>query len=472
MLSLRRQFGLERLSNKCCQFPDSVVNSSTLIENKSAWLEFEISRFPEKPGISKTRSNLTPQNIEFPETAWGKGFALGTKDKTELTAGLDWIRFQGTANWLQWRELVMTFPGRKEEFWVNTDASVKSYPTDPGFDNCMGGEYGSKLAWRRETTQDPETGKNFKTWHWAYTVTGKGCELLGELGIQRLLTVFARNDTAFPTRLDPFFEDYQGRLNPADIVNAVLSGNYTGFKKHNLQLSSSKGDGLDGFTATLGSRESERYRRIYHTGVKHGYNAMRFETETKGDWCKAVWAKIKPVILANQETLKEWDTDKHKDYLLEMANFWGKIAIAKIDFIDSSQKQDCNGSLVKCEKLDWWGKIVKLLGYTEVRIERETPSLDKTDRWLKRQVKAVLRTLHEGLGLTGFYDYIQGLVESCKQPSDKEKMNIAILLDKGVTALSEDTAQREEITIEIGKPREGENTIEETDPLFSAAFGV
>ena len=84
----------------------------------------------------------------------------------------------------------------------------------------------------------------------------------------------------------------------------------------------------------------------------------------------------------------------------------------------------------------------------------------------------MLRTLHEGLVLTGFYDYIQGLVESCKQPSDKEKMNIAILLDKGVTALSEDTAQREEITIEIGKPREGENTIEETVPLFSAAFGV
>ena len=436
-----------------------VCNSATVIENARV-LEIE------KPGISKTRLNLTPEKIEIPETAWSKDFQLGTQGKTPLLAGLDWVRFQGEADETQWRELVMTFPSRHEEFWVNTDATVKSYPTDSGFDNCLGGEYGSKLAWRLETAQDSETGKDIKTWHWAYTVTGKGCERLGELGLQRLLVAFAKNPTAYPTRLDPFFEEYHGRLQPSHIVNAIQAKNFTGFRKYDFRCSSSNGGGLDGFTASLGSRESDRYRRIYHTGVKHGYNAMRFECEVKGDWCKAVWAKIKPVILENASLIKGFSNDKLKTYLLQMANWWGKIAVAGIDFIDTAEKRDCNGSLMKCERLPWWDKLLGFLGKTEVAIERETPSLAKTDRWLKRQVKAVLRTLYDGLGLEEFYGYVLGMIESCKEPNSKEAMDIAILRGAGKSALAIDNSQIIEETLTIGKMRNPNHTMKMVDPLF------
>jgi DNA relaxase NicK len=398
----------------------------------------------ESAGVSNTRLNLKNSTILIPGESWKEALTLGDGQEG-MIADIDWARLEGTANADQWRQLVMLiFPGRNENFWVNKDTNIKNYPSDPGYQCCAVGEWGTKLSWR----------KNEETYHWALTLPGTALKAMGTLGwAKTLVALIADFPDVRPTRLDFYLEDYAGRLRPEDITDALLKHNYSGFRKKALHLSDSDGDGLDGFTATLGSRESDSYWRIYHTRHKHKYDAIRLERELKGDKVQAAWFMLKTLLLRNQWTLRCFDHGNRQQAEWDIAGLIGGLAVEGLEFLDCSQKYG-NGSLENCSRLDWWESFKRECSAVELKCPQKVRTLATTYKWLDRQVKKTLRKLSDGLGTPRFLDLIQNLINGVTNLDPRDKMQVAILRERGMEALTEKTI---EDTTEIAEYQRWQN---------------
>ncbi|MGL5034115.1 MAG: replication initiation factor domain-containing protein, partial [Microcystaceae cyanobacterium] len=311
------------------------------------------------------------------------------KPEERMEAGIDWLRFTATANEHQYRALVMRiFPGQGESFWVNNECHIKSYPSDPGYNQCDVGERGTKLALRRN-----QVVGGF-TYDWALTLPGQPLEKMGLLEIAKLILWLVEN---FPdlevTRCDYYLDDFTKSLNPVEIANALHSGSYRGFKKKVMILSDSGktaavdcGRGFNGFTANLGSRRSDTYVRIYDTKEKHGYDAMRIERETKGAHCKAFFGELKKKLIEARWIIKGNNEPLQIEFINNLALWLGSVAVGSFDFINRENVYG-NGCLKECPMIEWWEKFKAHFDKITVRIPKVKPSLQRTFNWLNRQVK-------------------------------------------------------------------------------------
>jgi DNA relaxase NicK len=397
------------------------------------------SAFLEKGGNSNTRLNLTfqPPLLSASPLKANHSKAL---PENRITGFFDFLRSSGYATELQYRALVMrVFPGQNELYWWNDQTNIKNYPSDKGYDRCLVGENGTKLAYRRERLD----GGGFR-YEWALTLSGQPLEKMGSLKTLQLIQWLWET---FPsmnfTRLDFSLDDFTQSLDAVNITNAISQGSYRGFKRKQIILSdtgidSQKDNGVafDGFTANLGSRESDTYVRIYDTTVKHGYHAMRIEREVKGDHVKGLAILLKEKIHDARWILKGTNTELQKKIVLEMAHWIAAIAVGSFDFIDRSNVYG-NGCLKQCPLLDWWDKFKMQFDKIEIPIIRVKPSLQRTWQWMTRQVKGTIANLMEGLGITGFYEAIELIANQVKKPSKIDKMYRSILQERGLSALSE-----------------------------------
>ena len=419
----------------------SAITCNSELYQKTTPVEIldQVALGAESAGVSNTRPDLktagTPNlagvewvtDICIPQEAWRPFFKVGD-NQGGLVPGLDWARLVGKADPEQWRKLVMLiFPDRNENFFVNKDCNMKNYPSDPGYQACCVGEFGTKLAYRKVEDE----------YEWALTLPGTALRQMGTLGYSRLLVTLA-ND--FPgvraTRLDFYVEDHIGRLRPELITEALFKGNYGGFRRKQVHFSDSDGHGLNGYTANLGSRESDSYWRCYHTQVKHGYSAMRLERELKGDKASSAWHMLKTLLTRIQWTLRCFDHGNRELAEVEIGKFLAKMAISGFDFIDRSEQYD-NGSLENCELLPWWKEFKEEIGTLDLVIPKVKPSLQRAFDWLHRQVKKTLKKLKEGLGVPTFVAVLKELCELSNKCDDRDAMEITILKDKGRAALAE-----------------------------------
>jgi DNA relaxase NicK len=395
--------------------------------------------FLEKGGNSNTRLNLN----FHPPLLSGSPFKDNHSKalpENRITGFFDFLRCSGYATESQYRALVMrVFPGQNELYWWNDQTNIKNYPSDKGYDRCLIGECGTKLAYRRERLD----GGGFR-YDWALTLSGQPLEKMGSLKTLQLIQWLWET---FPsmniTRLDFSLDDFTQSLDAVNIVNALHQGSYRGFKRKQIIWSDTginsqkdSGKAFDGFTANLGSRESDTYVRIYDTTVKHGYQAMRIEREVKGDHVKAMAILLKGKIHDARWILKGTNTELQEKFTTEIAHWIASIAVGSFDFIDRSNVYG-NGCLKQCPLLDWWDKFKSQFDKIEIPIIRVKPSLQRTWHWLTRQVKGTIANLIEGLGITEFYEAIELIANQVKKPSKIDKMYRAILQERGLSALSE-----------------------------------
>lgn len=392
--------------------------------------------FSEKGGVNNIRPDLKflefPK-LEFPKKAFNPAFYKDDKDKG-LFCFLDWMRFNGDATESQWRALVMlVFPGRDESFWVNREENFKPYPGHRGYPHALKGEKGTRLAWRLDVDDN-----GAKTRLWDLTLPGKALE---GMGFEQVIKFLERLSAYFPdinpTRFDFTVEDHSKSLPIDAIVNALNARNYRGFLKKAIILSDTTGQGWDGFTANLGSRESDSYTRIYETSVKHGYPAIRVEREVKGVLLKAYWQDLKQLIYDNRWTIKgikEKIQPQQDAFYADLIQKFAAIAVSGLDFIDRSKILD-SGSLKECPLLPFWLEFKSKIGEWKKTVKRAIPTLKTTHDWLYRQVKKTLAVMRYGLTDMDFIEMIDRFVKHGKQDfTAKDIMNVSILQDKGLFA--------------------------------------
>lgn len=233
-------------------------------------------------------------------------------------------------------------------------------------------------------------------------------------------------------RVDFALDDFTKSLNPKIIFDAFLEENYTGFNKYQPFSHWNRGKFL-GWTLALGSRQSDKYIRIYDTFFKHkNLNSIRFEIEFKKKRCELIMFDL----------INKFNSFPDSDTIVfiseSMANYISDYALGSIDFIDRSNIYS-NGSVSNLNRLNWWQDFINLFKSNPKKstVPRSSPTLFDTFSWLAYQVSKQLLVFSEGLqsDFDAFLDYIFKPKLNKLKPLDR--MRIEILKAEGFSAFTD-----------------------------------
>jgi hypothetical protein len=200
-------------------------------------------------------------------------------------------------------------------------------------------------------------------------------------------------------RFDFAIDDYARGLSFDDIKLAGESGNFSGARTMRpfIEYSSGQAPIVTGFS--VGSRQSERYLRIYDKeiqsrGTDNYTDCIRAEGEFKGNQAKQLFELF---VLA--ETV---------EIALDIA---AQHVVGIVDFIEKN-----NAHLDRCPRLNWWSKFVNAVGGTKrLRAVTVVRTISTIVNFIDRQVKRGLALLHICQGEIWFDKAIESWLSDAKK---------------------------------------------------------
>lgn len=255
------------------------------------------------------------------------------------------------------------------------------------------------------------------------------------------------------TRIDLSIDDYQKRLKILDVARWTEQGNIQGFYSFHIHKSGGKVKNyaktkIKGITVDCGSRESDKFVRIYDTFVKHKKKAIRFEGEFKDKKAKVIQdyftnycEKINCIYALNNciDAI-----DKHKKDLL----LWSKnILLSGINFCDKDNGKRV-GTKIQYPLFEQWEKWLNYISekFEKVKLvvcKKVHTVRDKFD-FLNKQVKGTLSLITKGLSKENLLKLVDLLLlkdEDKKRPeiiNKDRQLLIASMQKKGISAIFND----------------------------------
>lgn len=183
------------------------------------------------------------------------------------------------------------------------------------------------------------------------------------------------------TRFDWAIDDYARGISLTDIRQSYECGGFARVRSMKIWEECRAGSSplLTGFTC--GSRQSEKYIRIYDKMIesKGTTNCMRFEVEFKG--LKAV------------QIFDEFASAPTVEAAFDLA---AKYAVGSIDFLDRVDK-----NLDRCPIASWWVTFVNAVGgQKRMSIPRIKQTVSRIITWHEKQVARSMALLAECKGLS------------------------------------------------------------------------
>jgi DNA relaxase NicK len=182
------------------------------------------------------------------------------------------------------------------------------------------------------------------------------------------------------SRIDIAVDDYSKELQYSDINQALIDGDYTGFRTGKTTVN--YGGKFQGFTVNLGSRDSEKYIRFYDKfSESHGrLDCYRWEVEFKGELANKLFA----VILAYPPHKKK--------YQQELIN----IAVSCIDFVEQTNK-----NVTRNQRLGWWDAWLSRVCTENIRLRvpRIKTAISAKKNWIERSVSKALLMVQRSIGV-------------------------------------------------------------------------
>ena len=177
------------------------------------------------------------------------------------------------------------------------------------------------------------------------------------------------------TRVDIRLDDYRRRVTSEQLKRVVEKGNYTLLEASKILDSKiSFGSPKEG-TIYFGSPKSNKLIRFYNAETIHEISADRWEAQFRRERAELVWDEI--LNLTNQADLAQFVT-------------------GSVDFRDREQGDK---NLSRCPRLEFWQSLIdEAAGAYNESLPPKNPSLEKTLRWLDRQVGPSLAMVYDGYG--------------------------------------------------------------------------
>lgn len=189
------------------------------------------------------------------------------------------------------------------------------------------------------------------------------------------------------SRIDIAVDDYSKELQYSDINQALIDGNYTGFRAGKVTVN--YGGKFQGFTVNLGSRDSEKYIRFYDKfSESHGrLDCYRWEVEFKGDLANKLFDRI----LAYPP--------HKKNYQQLIIN----IAVSCVDFIEPIDK-----NVTRNQRLQWWDAWLSRVQTENIRLRvvRVKTAISAKKNWIQRSVSKALLMVQRSIGVERLENFL------------------------------------------------------------------
>lgn len=201
------------------------------------------------------------------------------------------------------------------------------------------------------------------------------------------------------TRFDWAIDDYSRTLSLSDIRFAYETGSYGRCRSMQMYSSGAAGQApiVTGFSC--GSRQSDKYIRIYDKEIESRGSAnygdsIRYEVEFKGDYAERLFEEF--VFAATVE---------------QAFDIASKYAIGCIDFIDRT-----NPHLDLCPVAPWWQSFVAAVGGKKrMAVPRVRRTVDKIIHFVEKQVVKSLALLQVCMGEVWFDQTVIDWVSGAKK---------------------------------------------------------
>jgi len=215
------------------------------------------------------------------------------------------------------------------------------------------------------------------------SLPGQWCRALSEEQMMEVVgwLLFAG---ASVSRLDLAGDDYDKRVMPADVWEAVKAGECVSHTQKRTFTESWKGGGS---TVAFGARSGRQYLRVYDKAAESlgQVDAVRWELETKDE--------------AAQSLLVQ---------LMEYAGRWGELFKARlVQFVDFKEVGGSNATRRK--RAAWFAELVGAAEKARVYGAVALRTVEKVAAWLEKQVAPSLAVVFQVMG--GDLGYLSRVVE-------------------------------------------------------------
>lgn len=232
------------------------------------------------------------------------------------------------------------------------------------------------------------------TYHCWLSIPGSCLHQLDGRSQYRLFTGLYHTFRFKATRIDFKVRDYSRRKTPIEIHEQARLGNVARVKSYEYSGSAKIGH-APVETCYLGSRQSEKFLRIYDALPVHGENAIDWEVQLRDEKAHSAYSQ-----LANIPSCE--DTD------LLISQYIGAVVCGAVEFID----RQIGRQLQRQSRQDWWLNFVdECGGRISICVAKPTRSLQRTLDWIDRQVAVQLSALRSGLGRANFHLYLTNLLD-------------------------------------------------------------
>lgn len=214
------------------------------------------------------------------------------------------------------------------------------------------------------------------------------------------------------TRLDIAIDDYTNKVIPFyEMREATENGNYCRFKTHKTYRSRKQFGDEYLETDYYGSRQSESMVRCYQKMMGE-QKIVRFEAELKRKKAENAMACITAIDrdreaymnTGSPQDIEAIDRQLESDLLQVMAG----MAVGCIDFRNRMKEENRKEkNLDRCERLPFWEKFVKEVeAWIRVPGTQIVRTVEKTIRWVRRQVTGTLAAIKQAVGCRSYYEWM------------------------------------------------------------------
>jgi DNA relaxase NicK len=207
-----------------------------------------------------------------------------------------------------------------------------------------------------------------------------------------------------PTRIDIALDDYKRRISQKGIDKLGELGHYKGVESYELISSKTAQDSEKVSTCYFGS--SLKSVRFYNAEKVHGFPADRWELQARGEYSEQISSLIK-------QTLPE-----------DLSKIQASLVTHAIDFVRKGENWRSEQRYYFWEKLREGTEAIKLRGPSTAS------SLEKSTKWLDKQVCPTLSMLYFGLGRTNYLKYMETLAMRGKKRLNEQQLAIIAYLQR------------------------------------------
>jgi hypothetical protein len=232
-----------------------------------------------------------------------------------------------------------------------------------------------------------------------------------------LLQQFNKRFQLKVNRVDVKLRDNSYRVSPFDLlvegynkrVKRCDGGSFAG------EFSNDDSD-KDSLTAYFGSKQSEKFLRVYNAkGIHTDYDCLDFESQLRDEKAQTFWQQYINLNTDNQTAVR----------------FLGGVVVGCVEFVkDEFRNENLTKSIAAGARQDWWQQLIDEVGlYQKLSPPKREHSLEKKMAWINRQVAPTLAAFRKAKGTQEFWEWlIEQLIDAEKRFTNVHRKIIKIAM--------------------------------------------